>query len=107
MSGKIVGEVLDYAPDDLTDAELLVLVALAENARDTGPDARITKTSAAAIAKRVRRSPGTVQNVLVELRRRGLIAAQHKASRGHAQNYRIHQLEAHHRATTTRQETPA
>lgn len=104
MSGKIVGEVMDYAPDDLTDSQLLTLIALAESARDT---TRVTHTNTNEIARRARRSPGTVRNAIVELTRRALIAPQGKAHRGHAQDYRIHPLEAHHRATTATRERNA
>lgn len=101
MSGRIVGEVMDYAPEDLTDSQFLTLLALAESARD---NTRITHTNTAQIARRARRSPGTVRNAIVELTRRALIAPQGKARRGHAQDYRIHPLEAHHRAATQHQQ---
>lgn len=105
MSGRIVGEVLRYAPDDLTETQRWVLLALAESVRDRPAGNRITRTNVAEVAALTRRAPGTVRNALVELTRRALIAPQGKASRGHAQDYRIHPLEAHHRATTARQET--
>lgn len=97
MSGRIVAEVLDYAPEDLTDSQFLTLIALAESARD---QTRTTKTTTAKVARRIRRSPGTVRNAIVELTRRALIAPTGRPMRGHAQDYRLHQLEAHHRATT-------
>lgn len=102
MSGRIVAEVLDYAPEDLTIAQRFVLVALAESARDQGPTARVSRTNTTKIAQQTGIAPGTVRNALSELARRGLIRPQHehsKVGRGRlAQDYRIHQLEAHHRA---------
>ena len=102
MSGKIVSEVLRYAPEDLTIAQRFVLVALAESARDQGPAARVSRTNTTEIARQTGIAAGTVRNALSELARRGLIRPQHehkKVGRGRlAQDYRIHQLEAHHRA---------
>ena len=106
MSGKILGEVLRHAPEDLTETQRWVLLALAESVRDRPVGNRITRTNVDEVAYLTRRSTGSVRNALMELTRRALIAPQGRAHRGHAQDYRIHPLEAHHRATTQhRQET--
>lgn len=100
MSGRIVGEVLDHAPVDLTQLERLVLVALAESARDT---TRIAthKTTRQALADRCTTTPATVKNVLRVLRDRGLIEPQFDAvHRGQAQHYRIPKLTPSHRDAT-------
>lgn len=92
MSGKLVKEVLDFAPYDLTPHELLVLVSLAESARDADRSARFT-TSCEAIADRIRSTPGSVRNALMRLRKRGLIVPLHeKCRRGMAQQYAISPL---------------
>lgn len=98
MSGRIVGEVLDHAPDDLTDAELLVLLAIAEDARDRDRLARYSDLET--LVTRARKRPGTVKNALSELARRGLIKPGSQAHRGRHQEYRITELHAHHRVTT-------
>lgn len=96
MSGRLVGEVFKYAPADLTPVELLVLVALAEQARDKDRTARYA--SAANLASYTRRRPGTVRNVLTELASRGLIQRVHDhAHIGKIQQYRIAELGEHHR----------
>lgn len=99
MSGKLVGDVLRYAPADLTVAERFVLVALAESARDAD---RTSRTNVRAIAEGTGLAQGTVKNALSELRARLLIVPQGIAHRGHAQDYRLAQLHAYHRATTAR-----
>lgn len=104
MSGRIVAEVMDYAPEDLRDSEFLVLLALAESARDHN---RTSRTNTKEIARRSRRSEGTVRNAIMGLTRRCLIYPVHnQASLGSrkriAQDYRIVQLESHHRAATMR-----
>lgn len=89
MSGKLVGEVLKYAPHDLTQLEMLVLVSLAESARDTTRQATYD-TSCEQIADRVRSTPSSVKSALFSLRHRGLIVGLHeKPRRGLAQEYRI------------------
>lgn len=96
MSGRIVGEVLDHAPEDLTILELAVLVALAEVANDRTRLATY-KTSAEQIAHRVRSTPSSVKSALFRLRHRGLIVGLHdKPRRGLAQEYSIPKL---HEAT--------
>ena len=96
MSGRLVGEVLRCAPADLTLAERMVLVCLAENARDAD---RLARLSAKVIADRGGLSTQTVWNALSSLTRRAIIQPQHKASRGHSQDYRITPLSEHHRAS--------
>lgn len=89
MSGRIVGEVLDNAPVDLTQLELLVLVAIAEEARDRDRTA-LYNTSAEKIAERVRSTPSSVRNALGRLRQRCLLIPLHeKVHRGLAQQYKL------------------
>lgn len=100
MSGRIVGEILDNAPQDLTQLELLVLVAIGEEAREKDRTARYN-TSAEAIAHRVRSTPATVRNVLGRLRHRALIIPVHeKVYRGLAQQYVLPKYAEHHRRAT-------
>lgn len=100
VSGKIIGEVFRYAPEDLTETQFRVLLVLAESARDK---TRISRTNTAEIADMARRSQGTVRNAIMELTRRCLVyPVGGKARRGHAQDYRIVELHAHHRAATSR-----
>lgn len=89
MSGRLVGEVLSCAPDDLTHLELLVLVALAETAPDRTRVATYG-TTLPVLADRVRSTPESVKTTLFKLRRRGLIVGIHdKPRRGLAQEYRL------------------
>lgn len=101
MSGRLVGEVLDYAPTDLTPAERLVLICLAEAARDKDRTAR-QGTSAAAVANRTCLTIGTVKNALSSLAQRAIIQPQHKARRGLAQDYKLTELSEYHRFTTNK-----
>lgn len=92
MSGRLVGEVLKYAPADLTQLELLVLVSLAEA---THGNERVSRyhSSADHIADRVRSTPASVRNVIARLVQRGLIIPQiEKCNRGVAQQYEIPKL---------------
>lgn len=103
MSGAIVNEVLEHAPEDLTAAQMLVLVALAEDARERGPYARQSRfeSSVENLMRRTRLKAGTVRNALAELVGRGLIAPLNGRARpGIVQHYRIAQLAEHHRRTT-------
>lgn len=103
MSWRIVKEVFDNAPDDLKPLELLVLVALAEAAHDRDRTA-MENSSADAVAFRVRSTPGSVRNVLLSLKMRGLIRPMHKRpSRGQSQNWIIANLNGHHRNATIRE----
>lgn len=89
MSGRMVREVLDNAPCDLTHLELLVLVALAETAPDKDRTAR-HGADTEALADRTRSTPGAVRNTLSKLRARGLIVPLYaKPRKGLAQNYRL------------------
>lgn len=89
MSGRLVREVLDHAPVDLTHLELLVLVALAEAAPEKDRTARHGAT-VEQLADKVRSTPGSVKNTLSRLRTRGLIVPLYaKPRKGLAQNYRI------------------
>lgn len=100
MSGRIVGEVLDHAPDDLTQLELLVLVALAESATDKARKATY-KTSCEQIAERIRSTPNSVKSALFNLRKRGLIIGIHdKPRRGLAQEYTLTKLTESTRSAT-------
>lgn len=100
MSGRIVGEVLANAPDDLTPGELLVLVVIAEDARER--DRRAEHCDVENIAYLTRLRPGTVRNALSSLTRRALIEPLRKTTyRGGFgwQEYRITALHPHHRST--------
>lgn len=100
MSGRIVREVLDFAPEDLNDAQLMVLVALAEDATDRSRTA--THCSVVVLSHRTRKAPKTVHNALHALKQRGLITPQHKAHPGRVQHYLIAHLSEHHRLATAR-----
>lgn len=99
MSGRIVGEILDHAPEDLTLAELLVLVAVGEDARDRDRLARYSDLEQ--LVRRTRLKPGTTKNALSELVRRGLLKpAGGPAHKGRHQEYRVTELYEHHRQAT-------
>ena len=100
MSGRIVGEVLEYAPCDLTGAQLLVLVSVAEDARDRDRLARYSDLES--IVRRTRLKPGTARNALSILVRRGLlIPTKGRVQRGRDhQEYQLPKLDEHHRDTT-------
>lgn len=103
MSGRIVGEVLNNAPDDLTNAELLVLIAIAEDARERDRLAKFSDVES--LVRRTRLKPGTIRNALAALARRALIVpTRDRVNRGtHHQEYRVAQLDESHRdATHTR-----
>ena len=99
MSGRIVGEVLDYAPESLSETERWVLVAIAEAARDSDRTARY-ETDVETLARRTRRTPGTVRNALSTLTSKGLIKPLLAARRGIVQHYQVAKLEQHHRFVT-------
>jgi DNA-binding MarR family transcriptional regulator len=97
MSGRIVGDVLEHAPDDLTPSEFLVLIAIGEDARDRD---RVSKFSDLEnLTRRTRCKPGTIRNALSELVRRGLVIplvdVVHRG--GRHQEYRVAELREHHR----------
>jgi len=110
VSGKLVNEVLENAPDDLSMPELLILVALAEDARDRDRTARY-ETSLKDLHRRTRRPTGTIKNALGSLVRRGLITRVFERGQiGTVQHYRLTELYPHHRqatATTTPKEETA
>lgn len=101
MSGRLVGEVLDYAPTDLTPLQRLVLVCIAEDARERDRTARYT-TSLTDLEKRTCAARGSVKNALGELTRRGLIKPLHRAQIGTVQHYRLTELYEHHREAVIR-----
>jgi DNA-binding MarR family transcriptional regulator len=97
MSGRIVGEVLDHAPEDLTTGELLVLIAIGEDARDR--DRRANFSDLETLINRTRLKPGTVRNALSSLAQRGIIVPQlERVHRGGAhQEYVVSKLGPGHR----------
>lgn len=103
MSGRLVAEVLDHAPADLTSAELLVLIALAEDARDSDRQARF-HCSVDVLVVRTRLKPGTVRNSLSRLIARGLIRTVHDRVHkgGKHQEYVLAKLSQAHRYATHR-----
>ena len=99
MSGRIVGEVQEYAPEDLTLAEMAVYLVLAEKARDR---TRLACEPAETIAVLARVTVGTTIKALSELGRRCLIAPQHKARVGFIQQYLLTPLTPEHRGAVIR-----
>jgi len=69
MGVRLIREVLDHAPADLTPAERLLLVVLAENANDTTREAW---PGMDVLAHRTGLTPDGVSKVLFRLARRGL-----------------------------------
>lgn len=98
MSGRIVGEVFDNAPEDLTTAELLVLLAIGEDARDRDRVAQFSDVES--LVRRTRLKPGTVRNALSSLSRRALIKPLKKRVHrgGDHQEYEVTKLTHAHRA---------
>jgi len=99
MSGRIVREVLEHAPEDLTTGEMLVFITLAEAARESS---RAVCEPATEIAARARVSVSTVNKTTYELHRRGLLSRTNKARTGVTQRYEIAPLRPEHRFATTR-----
>jgi len=100
MSGRLVREVLEHAPNTLSRLELLVLVSLAESANDHTRTTYGAQSAAVVIAHRVRSTPATVRNALGALRQRALIKPIHaQAHRGQAQQYILTELHEYHRDT--------
>lgn len=98
MSGRLVKEVLENAPETLSRLELLVLVSLAESARDHDRATRGSNAAAAVVAHRVRAPIPSVRNALGSLRQRALIKPMHAhARRGLAQQYVLAELHEWHR----------
>ena len=69
MGVKLITEVLDHAPDDITSAELVVLLVLAENGRDSTREAF---PGMDVLTRRSRLSPDGVRKALQRLAKRGL-----------------------------------
>ena len=107
MSGRIVGEVFEHAPEDLTQAQMMVLLSIAEQANEKTRIAKF-RTSLVHLERRTRLKRGTLKNALGELVRRGLIARQFERGQiGTVQHYRVAELLEHHRnATATHTATP-
>lgn len=98
MSGRIVGEVLDHAPEDLRPAELLVLIAIGEDARDR--DRIASYSDVESLVRRTRCKAGTIRNALSSLVQRGLIVPLNdRVHRGGLhQEYKVTKLGHGHRA---------
>lgn len=89
MSGRMVGEVLKYAPYDLRLLDRFVLVALAESAPDTDRTARHGVTQEE-LSDKLQAAEGSIRNALSRLAARGLIIPIFIHPRkGLAQNWRI------------------
>jgi len=98
VSGRLVKEVLENAPESLSRLELLVLVSLAESARDENRTTRGSAAASEVIARRVRSSTPSVRNALGALRQRALIKPLHSRTRpGLAQQYVLTELHEWHR----------
>lgn len=98
MSGRIADEVYDNAPEDLTQAELSVLVILALDARER--TRRASYSDVESIVRKSRLKPGTVRNALSVLSQRALIKPVHDRVQrgGYHQEYDLVPLQHHHRA---------
>lgn len=89
MSGRLVGEVLKYAPYELRLLDRFVLVALAEAANDRDRIARYGVTQEE-LSDKLQATEGSIRNALSRLRHWGLIVPLYdKPRRGLAQNWRI------------------
>ena len=97
MSGRIVGEVLHHAPDDLPRLDFTVLICLAEDAHDKDRTAR-NECSDAILAYKARSTPSSVRNALQRLKKRALIRPVHtRVHKGQQQNWTITKLSDYHR----------
>lgn len=97
MSGRIVGEILRHAPDDLPRLDFIVLICLAEDAHDKDRTAR-GDCSDAVLAYKARSTPGSVRNALQRLKERALIRPVYaRVHRGQQQNWVITKLSDYHR----------
>lgn len=108
MSGRIVGEILEHAPADLTPGQLLTLVALAEAAHDRDRVAR-NNSGTVDLSRRTRITPGGIRNILGQLAKRGLIRPllpTRDILGGRCQQYEITRLDRHHRAARWTEDTP-
>jgi DNA-binding PadR family transcriptional regulator len=97
VSGRIASQVYEYAPEDLTQAELTVLACLSLDAREADRMARYSDLESLVHLTRLR--PGTIRNALSELTKRGLITPklEHVHRGGKHQIYHVTKLQAHHR----------
>lgn len=99
MGVGLIQEVLDHAPEDITSSEMVVLLVLAESARDASREAWPGMQE---LARRCRLTPDGVQKVLRRLAGRGIdvrvVVAKDKngrpmyAARGHRTTYRLPSL---------------
>jgi hypothetical protein len=97
VSGRIVGEVLHHAPDDLPPLDFRVLICLAEDAHDKDRTAA-NECSAEILAYKARSTPASVRQALKRLKDRALIRPVHsKVHRGQQQNWVITKLSSYHR----------
>jgi hypothetical protein len=97
MSGRIVGEVLHHAPDDLPTLDFKVLICLAEDAHDKDRTAR-NECGDAILAYKARSTPASVRQALKRLKDRALIRPVHsRVHRGMQQNWTITKLSSYHR----------
>lgn len=101
MSGRLADEILDHAPADLSPAEMLVLVALALDARESDRQARF-HCSTDDLVRRTRLKAGTVRNAISSLCARGLIRRVHERVHkgGKHQEYILAKLGQRHRFAT-------
>lgn len=99
MSGRIASEVYEHAPEDLTQAELAVLVVIALDAREADRTARYCDVET--LTRLTRLKAGTVRNALSTLANRALIEPliERVQRGGKHQEYRIAKLYSHHRNT--------
>lgn len=97
MSIRLIREVFQYAPADLTANERLVLLALAEDARDD----RIARYSSREqlLTFTGIKDVSTLKRVVRSLEAAGLISRLGTAHKGRIQQYKVHELHAHHAAT--------
>ncbi len=97
MSGRIVGEVLHHAPDDLPSLDFKVLICLAEDAHDKDRIAA-NECSAEVLAYKARSTPASVRQALKRLKDRGLIRPVHsRVFTGKQQNWIVSRLSSYHR----------
>jgi ribosomal protein L40E len=68
MGVRLLNEVLDHAPEDLTQAELLVLLVLAENARDA---TRECWPGSDFLVRRTRMQPRGIRQAIARIEARG------------------------------------
>lgn len=97
MSGRIVGEVLHHAPDDLPTLDFKVLICLAEDAHDKDRIAR-NECGDTVLAYKARSTPASVRQALKRLKDRGLIRPVHSSvHKGKQQNWTVAKLSSYHR----------